>query len=93
MDQEQIQPRVNKSTETKYAQLVSSIITPYDATLIFYQAKPTQISNDNIKDFKPTTEEVARIVLSHKAAKELKELLSKQYKNFLEKNEKATNKN
>lgn len=72
----------NNSKEAKYAQLVSSIISPYDATLIFYQAKAQQLSIDDIQNYKPVTEEVARVILSLKAIRELKELLVKQFESL-----------
>ncbi len=68
------------TNEAKYAQLVSSVINQYDASLIFYQVKPIQLNKEDIQKFKPSTEEVARITLPHKALKELKDLLDKQIK-------------
>lgn len=67
--------------EVKYAQLVSSVVSPYDVTLIFHQVQPMQAEANNIEKFVSGSKEIARIVLSHKAAKELSEVLSGQFKN------------
>ena len=65
-------------TDTKYAQLVSSIISGYDLTLVFHQANAVQTNKADITKFKATTKEVARVIMPLKAAIELKDLLTKQ---------------
>ena len=67
-----------KPIKAKYAQLVSSLINQYDASLIFYEAKPVQKNKDSIEKYEVETEEVARITLPHRALKELSDLLVKQ---------------
>ena len=71
---------LQKSMTAKYAQLSSSVINQYDASLIFFQVKPVQLDKENIQKFKPSTEEVARITLPHRALKELSRLLVQQIK-------------
>ncbi len=72
----------NDSNKTEYAQLVASVVNQYDASLIFYQVKPVQSNKDDIQKFKPSTEEVARITMPHRALKELSNLLLEQTKNI-----------
>lgn len=64
--------------ESKYAQLVTSVISQYDATLIFYQSRPEQVDKCDIQKFKSQMQEVARVTLPHKALSELKEVLVRQ---------------
>ena len=68
--------------EAKYAQLAASVINQYDASLIFYQVKPVQVNKEDIQKYKPSTEEVARITLPHRALKELHNLLTKQIRDM-----------
>ncbi len=68
-----------KSTASKYAQLVSTIVSDYDVTLIFHQVKPVQAKKEDITDFKSTTEEVSRIIVPHKTIKELQDLLNRLF--------------
>ncbi|PIZ74491.1 hypothetical protein COY07_00560 [Candidatus Peregrinibacteria bacterium CG_4_10_14_0_2_um_filter_43_11] len=77
---QQSETNIKEIGEAKYAQFVSSVISQYDASLIFYQIKPVQTSKGNIQNFKGETEEVARVTLSHRALVELGNLLSKQIK-------------
>lgn len=76
---------MNESTDktdvkSNYAQLVSSVINQYDATLIFHEVQPVQAKPDDVKNFKTSIKEVARITLSHKSLNELSELLARQVK-------------
>ena len=67
------------SSEPKYAQLVSSVVSPYDATLIFYQVQPIQSEPNNIEKFATGSKYEARVVLPLKAAKELSAVMSGQF--------------
>lgn len=70
--------QTSEQSETKYAQLVSSIVSNYDVTLIFHQLNAIQKNSENLTDFDLKTKETARIVIPMKSAMELKDLLNKQ---------------
>ena len=71
-------PSSSHSSDCGYAQLVSSILGPYDATLVFYQTHPVQAEKGGLNDFRMETREVARVVLPHRSLKELSDLLLRQ---------------
>ena len=92
MDIQQIN-NAGQITENKYAQLVSSVMTQYDVTLIFYEVKPIKVDANDITKYAPIQEEVARITVSHKTFGELNNLIINQMSQMqqLEKNTKNPN--
>lgn len=67
-----------ETTEAKYAHIVSTTFSPFDATFIFYQVMPVQKMNDDngnpVMDQKQI--EVARIILPKEVAVDFSASLS-----------------
>jgi len=79
----QLQFNPNTNIENKYAQLVSSIIGPFDATLIFYEVNPirTEVSDDGkIENYIPVQREIARVTMPLQILEDFSIIINNQIK-------------